>query len=104
MESTKKNRQKYDLDDLSVAIANVKSGQMTAYRATKVYGIPTTTFYANLKGKKTNKLGKPTSLSLQEEKEIADWIIKCAERGYPRNRSDVMNAAQQMKQAKSKGI
>lgn len=94
MSEKTKRREKYSLCDLLTAKTAVRSGEMTAYSAVKLFSIPKTTLYSNLQeNTKSNKLGGRKLLSDDDEIDIVNWIISCAERGYPRTRTDVLGAA-----------
>ena len=65
------------------AVEKVKSGEMTAYRAHKIYGIPKQTLSDRLTGKVSidARLGRPTVLTTSEENEIVAACIMFAEWG-----------------------
>ena len=54
------------------AVVRVKSGEMMAYHAHKIYGIPKQTLSDRLMGKVSidARLGQPTGLTTSEENEI----------------------------------
>lgn len=97
MEEKIKKRKFYNLNDLAAAKKVVESKEMTVYKAAIHFKIPETTLYDAVKNKwKSNLMGKTTRLNSDEEDEIASWIFTCAKRGYPRKRSDVLQAANDM--------
>lgn len=87
-----KKRENYALIDLLAAKTAVSNGEMTGYRASQQFSIPKSTIYDNIQSTTTtsSKLGRNTLLTAEEEAEIVSWAIECAERGYPRTRSDVI--------------
>lgn len=93
MSQKSKRREKYALSDLLAAKNAVSNGEMTGYRAAQQFSIPKATIYQSIKDNSTsNKLGRNTLLTAEEEAEIVSWIIECAERGFPQTRSDVITA------------
>ena len=87
------DRENYTMNDLIAAKTAVYSGEMTGYQAAKHFSIPKATIYDNLKEKfASNKLGAVTQLSFEKERKVVDWIIACAEQGFPRTRADVIAA------------
>ena len=89
-------KKKYTSGDLKNAIIDISNGS-SVHAASKRYNIPDTTLRTHRDGKlKGNRNGK-LMFSAEIEKEIADWIVKCAERGGPRTKEEVLNAAHHMR-------
>ncbi|KAB0804870.1 hypothetical protein PPYR_01840 [Photinus pyralis] len=79
----------YREETLKNALADIKSGKKTIRQAAECYKIPKSTLHDKIKKKKTKKHGGQTKLSSEEEKMIADGIIKFCEWGFPMTRGDI---------------
>lgn len=83
----------YSPDTLKKAIEEVKSGRMTVYRASKIYSIPKATLFTHVKGTrgvKSKTQGRPTALSPETEKHIADGIKKMAQWGFGLSKKEML--------------
>jgi hypothetical protein len=84
-------RLNYTLNDLEVAIREVRNGNLSMYRASKQFNIPKSTIQWNVHGKNTtNRLGAATLLTAEEETELEVFISTCADRGYSLNRELIL--------------
>lgn len=76
-------RTNFSQEALDCALNAVTSKKMTLGGAAKHYGVPKSTLYDRLKGRTVGKLGRPTTLSSEEEKELVDRLIVMASWGFP---------------------
>ena len=89
-------QKKYSVDDLKIAMTEISNGK-SLYAVSKQYEIPETTLRDHRDGKlKGNRKGK-LMFSPEMEKELSDWIIKCAARGGPRTKGQLLEAAHQIR-------
>ncbi|XP_063226844.1 uncharacterized protein LOC134533298 [Bacillus rossius redtenbacheri] len=73
----KKKPPGYSKDDIIIAIRQVQSGELTVYKAAKVYGIPKPTLYMHVHGRrgvKSKSMGRPTALPEEDERKIAEAV------------------------------
>ena len=82
----------YSEKDLNKAVEEVLKGE-SVYAAAKRYNIPKTTLHSHKDGKITEKRGRKSIFEVEVEREIAGWIFKCADRGAPKTKAQVMHAA-----------
>ena len=75
---------------LEAALAAVQKGEMTARKAAQHFGIPPSTLYSKVNGKHAKKIGRPTALTEDEEKEICDILLSCMKVGVPLNKRMLM--------------
>lgn len=64
----------YSEEMLSVAVELVACQKISSYEAEKQFGIPRRTILNKCKNLHQKSIGRPTKLSLEEEKHIADVI------------------------------
>ena len=83
-------RSKFELSALNEALSAVESG-MPVKTAAREFNVPRTTLQRRAKGKNSDKLGGPTVLSTDEEKEIVARLILFGEWGYPLTTLDLRN-------------
>ncbi|CAG4987045.1 unnamed protein product [Parnassius apollo] len=89
----RKKIKSYTPQDLAQAIAKVKNGELTQYRAAQEYKIPMTTLHENLKkGKETTgpNAGRPTVIRLEDEKKLAETVRIMEKWGYGLSRFEIM--------------
>lgn len=91
-------RFKYKVEDLKKAIEEVKAGNISANKASKVYSIPKGTLINKLKSKDPflRKMGPPSVLSHEEENRLIDLILDKAKLGFPMNEEDLKDAVQKV--------
>ena len=81
-----KRRKQYAPEALKMAIAMVRSGQMSKKGAAKMYGVPRTTLLDMLAGrvpKEDVRPGKKPVLTAAEEQKLVDFAKKMCDFGYP---------------------
>jgi hypothetical protein len=85
------------------AVEAVRGG-MTIRQAAETFNVPKSTLGDRCSGKVNEycKPGPPPYLNCHEEEELASFLIKCAEIGFPRNRAQVLGLVQQI--VESKGL
>ena len=87
---------KYTEIDLLNAIKEVQENKSTVYGAAKKFKIPVRTLGYRVSGKSTSQVGKSSFLSEEIEKELADWISRCARVGDPRTKTELFKAASEL--------
>ncbi|KAK3922753.1 Pogo transposable element with KRAB domain [Frankliniella fusca] len=70
------------------AVEDVKRGTPLK-TAAKEHGVPRNTVRNRLNGV-TAARGPPTTLTIEEEQLLVDWILDCSRKGFPRRRMDVL--------------
>ena len=92
-------------DDVSMvkAFAVVELG-MSIRRASEMYGVPKSTLHDRVLGKVQHgsRPGTTPYLTVEEEEELVNFIIKCATIGYPHTISQILAIVQQI--VENKGI
>lgn len=91
--SKNKKEKSYSSDALEKAVKLVQDKEMTAYAAAKSFTIPITSLRDKLHGKHPGSTGRNTVLTPEEEVELVDWLIECAEMGDPKMKWEILNAA-----------
>ncbi|XP_061166749.1 uncharacterized protein LOC133175653 [Saccostrea echinata] len=85
---------KWDRKSLSKAVQCVKTGKMTKFKASKIFGIPRTTLSRRLSTMDLESpASKPTTLSKEEENSLVSHILEMEERGFGLTISDVCKLA-----------
>ena len=83
-------RTKYEHQDMEDALAAVMGG-MPVKQAARQFHVPRTTLQGRAKGNHGEKLGGPTILSPDEEKEIALRLVTFGDWGFPLTTLDLRN-------------
>ena len=81
-------RHKYSAETIRKALKDVKDKTMTLNEASVKYGVPKTTLYDRMTTA-SDKVGRPTVLTAEEEDIIAERLIILGEWGFPLNVSDL---------------
>ena len=84
-------RKRYSADEFNQALREIHHG-MTVYAASKRFNIPESTLRLHRNGGGNEKSGRKTMLNADTEKQIADWIVKCAARGGPITKLQLLEA------------
>ena len=92
-----KVKKKYSADDLEKALSDISKGS-SVYASAVRYKIPKSTLHKRLHGNTKEKPGGKVIFSSGTEQEITSWIIKCAERGGPVTKQQVMATAHKIRQ------
>jgi hypothetical protein len=93
----------YTSNDMKQAVQQVQEGNFSVNKASTTYKIPRATLISHLQnGSLKKKPGPSTLLSVEEDKLISDWILDCAQKGSPRRKADIVNAAQSILRNKRK--
>jgi len=74
-------------------------------RAAMEFGVPKTTLKDRISGRVQHgsKSGRNPHLSVDEEKELVDYIITCSEIGYPKRRDDIVGIVRKTLHKKNGG-
>ena len=90
----------WNMDTMQEAIAEVEKG-MSIRRAAECYKIPRTTLQDYVSGQSTlsSRSGAPI-LTVDEESELATFLVEVAKIGYPHTRQQVLNKVQAIVDAK----
>ena len=85
---------KYSLEALQDAFKDVKEGRLSINKASSQYNIPKGTLVNKIRDNDPTikKMGPPTVLTFQEEKNLKQWILDMAMIGYPVHPAIVRNA------------
>ena len=76
----------YTDEDLKAALKSVRNKEFTAFAAAKLYSIPYSTLKKHLNGEAlSNKPGKPTLLTYEEEEALVDALVFLADCGFGLN-------------------
>lgn len=81
-------RHKYTVETIRQALKEVKDKTMTLNEASVKYGVPKTTLYDRMTTT-TDKVGRPTVLTAEEEDIIAERLIILGEWGFPLSTCDL---------------
>lgn len=85
---------KYTKRTSQKAIAEIKSGAITAYGAEKKYEVSRVTLHRQLNGTFKNVVrGAKQILSENHETRLANWIIQWSESGHPKTRLEICETA-----------
>ncbi|KAI4472050.1 homeobox-like domain superfamily [Holotrichia oblita] len=88
----------YSPSDLDHVVNSIKTGAMTIYRAHKMYGIPKTTLYYHVTGKRGSKSrtqGRPPAIPPKEEEKLGDCIKTMEKWGFGLSRREVIEVVSQ---------
>ncbi|KAK9679574.1 hypothetical protein QE152_g39892 [Popillia japonica] len=91
---TSERAKAYMQDQLLEAANEVKIGRRTVSQARKIYNIPLNTLIDHIKGRRgklSSTFGRPTSLSIQDETELAEYLSKLEKYGFGLSRKEVMD-------------
>ncbi|CAG4974201.1 unnamed protein product [Colias eurytheme] len=81
---------KYTDEELQNALLKTRSGELTAYKASKLYKVPYQTLLDKLKNKHTNPAGHATVLTKDEEELIVKWVLHMADIGFPVSKEELL--------------
>ena len=88
----KSNNQNWTEEDMRMAIEDIKSKKCSIYKASKQYNIPKTTLIQHLSNpNKTHCVGRPTTLTSSQEKEIVETCQIFVEWGFGLTKPDIIN-------------
>lgn len=90
--------EKYCDNDLLEAIEKVRTNEMSYGAASKTYNVPKTTLHNRMRKPENHPKGATTTLSKDQEKELADWVLIHADFGDPRTKQDIIIAAAEIAQ------
>lgn len=81
----KKIHRVYDEDLMQKCLESIKTGGKTVYRASKAFGIPTSSirFRIGKKWSKKTRKGPPTVLLPEDEMKIIRWLKEMESKGFP---------------------
>ena len=68
---------------MQMAIEQVKSDKMSVRVAADIYGVPPSTLHDRARQNHSEKLGRPTQLTPEEEEVIVERAILMGEWGFP---------------------
>ena len=86
-------------DDISMIKAmTAVEGGMSIRRASEEYGVPKSTLYDRVSGRVQHgcRPGPAGYLTVEEEEELAHFLLRCAEIGYPHTLAQVLAIVQQV--------
>ena len=76
-------------ETMEEAASAVRSGKLSQAAAARHYGITRSRLQNYLTGKHQNSCGHPTTLSIEEEEELASTLNTIAEWGFPLMKSEI---------------
>lgn len=99
-----KTLKKWDDKSMLAAIEAVCSGKYGANQAVRFFSVPPSTLKDRLSGrvKHGDKSGPAPYLTLEEENELADFLVKCSQIGYGKTRREVIGIVQRTLKKKGK--
>ena len=92
---------------MATALAELERGNIKSVRrAAEMYGIPRSTLHDHLTGRVQQhaKPGPQPYLSMEEEEELSNFLIKCSRIGYPKTRQQVLHSVQQILDQRLPGV
>lgn len=84
----------YSQNDLQTAVAEIKRGVMTIYRAHKLYKIPKTTLFYHVtgtRGLKSKTQGRAPAIPVEDEKRLAEGLKTMERWGFGLSRNELLN-------------
>lgn len=87
------DQENYSPDDLKTAVREVSQGRMTIYRAVRIYSIPYSTLYCQVKGtrgKIKKAKGRTTALPEVEEKKLVEGLATLEKWGFALTRKELL--------------
>ncbi|KAJ8946650.1 hypothetical protein NQ314_008822 [Rhamnusium bicolor] len=84
----------YSQDDLATAVAEIKRGVMTIYRAQKLYNIPKTPLLYHVngtRGMKSKSQGRPPAIRIEDEKRLAEGLKTMERWGFGIFRKEILH-------------
>ncbi|KAJ8931870.1 hypothetical protein NQ314_015136 [Rhamnusium bicolor] len=83
----------YSQDDLATAVAEIKRGVMTIYKAHKLYNIPKTLLYHvnGTRGMKSKSQGRPPAIRIEDEKRLAEGLKTMERWGFGISRKEILH-------------
>jgi nitroimidazol reductase NimA-like FMN-containing flavoprotein (pyridoxamine 5'-phosphate oxidase superfamily) len=87
----KSQRGNYSKQTFDEAIEEIKAGHLNTYRASKKYSIPLNTIMNHLKGRrgiKSKSFGRYTAIPIEDEKRLAEDLLKLEKYGFELSRKE----------------
>ena len=90
--ATARKRGNWKFEDLERVVEEVREGKVSVREAAAKYCVPKSTVHdhSSMKVKQISRPGPPPVLTVEEENELEQWIIKMAEIGYGQCRQQVI--------------
>lgn len=88
------HRRNYDPELMERALEAVVERRLSFIQAATEFGVPKSTLYDKYRGLHSDKLGRPSSISINEEKLIACAILTAADFRIPFNENNLKNFVQ----------
>lgn len=85
--------EKYSKENLREAIEKIRTNEMSYGAASKMYNVPKTTLHNRMRNPVCCPKGATTTLTKDQETELAEWILLHADFGDPRTKQDIILAA-----------
>lgn len=86
----------YTEEDLQRAVQDVREHNSSVYSVAKKFKNPIRTLAYRVKGKSSSQHGHSSVLPAEVEKELAEWILRCANVGDPRTKQELLIAASEL--------
>lgn len=86
---------KYEKEKLEECLKAVSDG-MPIKTASRKFGVPRSTLQFRLKHPDCKKNGVgPAPIIAEEEPQLVEWILRCAEKGFPLNKHNILRSVQE---------
>lgn len=87
---------KYDHSAMVNALTAVKKKEMSVKAAAKAFNVPRTTLLYKVNGRypEERKMGPKTNLTIEEENILIEWMFRCASRGFPVTREQLIDSVE----------
>ncbi|XP_043463100.1 uncharacterized protein LOC122499088 [Leptopilina heterotoma] len=73
----------YSESTIQKALSEVKRNKLSIRKASEKYNVPKSTLSDHLKIQNVKKFGRPTAISVEDEKYLLDSLLLCSEWGFP---------------------
>lgn len=85
-------------ENMQNAVAAVEKGEDSIRRAAEKYDIPRSTLHDHVSGKIQHgaKPGRDPYLTIEEEEELINFLLNCAQIGYPHTRKQMLSLVQEI--------
>lgn len=94
--SKEKKILKYDHSAMENALEAVKKKQLSIKAAAKAFAVPRTTLLYKINGRhpEERRMGPKTNLSSEEESVLINWMFKCAHKGFPVTKQQLLESVE----------
>uniref|UniRef100_A0A2C9LW81 HTH CENPB-type domain-containing protein n=1 Tax=Biomphalaria glabrata TaxID=6526 RepID=A0A2C9LW81_BIOGL len=101
--ASKSVRKQHEPEVINAALEEIKAKRMTIRQASSTFGVPTTTLYDKLSGRRPIVSSKNLLTKVEEEK-LAKWLVTMAENGFGKTNDEVCETARAMITSRQPGL